>query len=136
MGSVIEEMLFGLETKRFANITLVNEQASFVLRSSVLAALARQHAGTVVRSGEAYRVCRAGEEGSVLGFDDCGVVSQFAEPLGAAGVHLYYMSCYRTDYFLVLDGDVGTSEAILRERSVAQQHAEDDDDDEDEEEDD
>ena len=40
-----------------------------------------------------------------LGFDECGIVSEFSQPLAANGIGLFYLSTFSSDYIMVNDQD-------------------------------
>ncbi|KFO66070.1 GATS-like 3, partial [Corvus brachyrhynchos] len=50
-------------------------------------------------TGELWRMVRIG--GQPLGFDECGIVAQIAEPLAAADISAYYISTFNFDHALV-----------------------------------
>ncbi|XP_068557269.1 cytosolic arginine sensor for mTORC1 subunit 1 isoform X3 [Anas acuta] len=50
-------------------------------------------------SGELWRMVRIG--GQPLGFDECGIVAQIAEPLAAVDISAYYISTFNFDHALV-----------------------------------
>uniref|UniRef100_H3ARL9 Cytosolic arginine sensor for mTORC1 subunit 1 n=2 Tax=Latimeria chalumnae TaxID=7897 RepID=H3ARL9_LATCH len=50
-------------------------------------------------SEELWRMVRIG--GQPLGFDECGIVAQFSEPLADADISAYYISTFNFDHALV-----------------------------------
>lgn len=40
-----------------------------------------------------------------LGFDECGIVSEFSRPLSEDGIGLFYLSTFSSDYIMVNDMD-------------------------------
>lgn len=40
-----------------------------------------------------------------LGFDECGIVSEFSKPLAENGIGLFYLSTFSSDYIMVNDQD-------------------------------
>ncbi|XP_040207934.1 cytosolic arginine sensor for mTORC1 subunit 1 isoform X2 [Rana temporaria] len=65
-------------------------------------------------SGELWRMVRIG--GQPLGFDECGIVAQIAEPLAAADISAYYISTFNFDHALVPEEDINCVIELLNQR--------------------
>lgn len=52
-----------------------------------------------------------------LGFDECGIVSEFSRPLSESGIGLFYLSTFSSDYIMVNDQDFEQAVACLEETS-------------------
>ncbi|KAF9965570.1 GATS protein-like 3 [Mortierella alpina] len=50
-----------------------------------------------------------------LGFDECGIVSEFSRPLSENGIGLFYLSTFNSDYIMVNDQDFEQAVACLKE---------------------
>ncbi|XP_042194573.1 cytosolic arginine sensor for mTORC1 subunit 2 [Callorhinchus milii] len=57
-------------------------------------------------SGELWKMVRIG--GQPLGFDECGIVAQIAEPLAAADIPAYYISTFIFDHALVPEENINS----------------------------
>ena len=58
-----------------------------------------------------------------LGFDECGIVSEFSRPLSEDGISLFYLSTFSSDYIMVNDMDF--ERALNRLEETAKQAAQD-----------
>ncbi|KAF8930188.1 GATS protein-like 3 [Dissophora ornata] len=54
-----------------------------------------------------------------LGFDECGIVSEFSRPLSQSGINLFYLSTFNSDYIMVNDHDFNQAVARLHETANA-----------------
>ncbi|KAG0020562.1 Cytosolic arginine sensor for mTORC1 subunit 2 [Entomortierella chlamydospora] len=54
-----------------------------------------------------------------LGFDECGIVSEFSRLLSVNGIGLFYLSTFSSDYIMVSDQDFEQAVACLRETARA-----------------
>ncbi|KAF9160812.1 Cytosolic arginine sensor for mTORC1 subunit 2 [Mortierella sp. AD011] len=54
-----------------------------------------------------------------LGFDECGIVSEFSRLLSENGIGLFYLSTFCSDYIMVSDQDFEQAVACLRETARA-----------------
>jgi len=52
-----------------------------------------------------------------LGFDECGIVSEFSRPLSESGIGLFYLSTFSSDYIMVNDQDFEQAVICLEETS-------------------
>lgn len=50
-----------------------------------------------------------------LGFDECGIVSEFSRPLSEHGIGLFYLSTFSSDYLMVNDQDFDQAVSCLEE---------------------
>lgn len=50
-----------------------------------------------------------------LGFDECGIVSEFSRPLSENGIGLFYLSTFSSDYLMVNDQDFDQAVSCLEE---------------------
>ncbi|XP_072792230.1 cytosolic arginine sensor for mTORC1 subunit 1 isoform X3 [Taeniopygia guttata] len=66
-------------------------------------------------TGELWRMVRIG--GQPLGFDECGIVAQIAEPLAAADISAYYISTFNFDHALRSVPRRSPRRALLRSSS-------------------
>ncbi|XP_061458800.1 cytosolic arginine sensor for mTORC1 subunit 1 isoform X2 [Rhineura floridana] len=65
-------------------------------------------------SGELWRMVRIG--GQPLGFDECGIVAQIAEPLADADISAYYISTFNFDHALVPEDGIDNVIEVLQKR--------------------
>ncbi|NXG37876.1 CAST1 protein, partial [Dromaius novaehollandiae] len=65
-------------------------------------------------TGELWRMVRIG--GQPLGFDECGIVAQIAEPLAAADISAYYISTFNFDHALVPEEGITEVIELLQRR--------------------
>nr|XP_042711987.1 cytosolic arginine sensor for mTORC1 subunit 1 isoform X1 [Chrysemys picta bellii] len=65
-------------------------------------------------SGELWRMVRIG--GQPLGFDECGIVAQIAEPLADADISAYYISTFNFDHALVPEEGIDSIIELLQKR--------------------
>ncbi|XP_029427043.1 cytosolic arginine sensor for mTORC1 subunit 1 [Rhinatrema bivittatum] len=65
-------------------------------------------------SGELWRMVRIG--GQPLGFDECGIVAQIAEPLATEDISAYYISTFNFDHALVPEEDIDSVIQVLHKR--------------------
>uniref|UniRef100_A0A8D0HI13 Cytosolic arginine sensor for mTORC1 subunit 1 n=1 Tax=Sphenodon punctatus TaxID=8508 RepID=A0A8D0HI13_SPHPU len=65
-------------------------------------------------SGELWRMVRIG--GHPLGFDECVIVAQIAEPLADADISAYYISTFNFDHALVPEEGIDNVIEMLRKR--------------------
>ncbi|XP_074869316.1 cytosolic arginine sensor for mTORC1 subunit 1 [Carettochelys insculpta] len=68
-------------------------------------------------SGELWRMVRIG--GQPLGFDECGIVAQIAEPLADADISAYYISTFNFDHALVPEDGIDSVIQLLHRRQEA-----------------
>ncbi|KJE97286.1 hypothetical protein CAOG_07720 [Capsaspora owczarzaki ATCC 30864] len=115
--TLIELMLYSEEKdsaenddpmRHFFSFALVDNTISLVLDEESLARLP----STCNKSAVPYRVIQCYD--GPLGFEESGIVAQFAEPLADNGVHIYYMSTFLTDYTLVVEDEIELAETTLR----------------------
>nr|XP_056715582.1 cytosolic arginine sensor for mTORC1 subunit 1 isoform X2 [Euleptes europaea] len=69
-------------------------------------------------SGELWRMVRIG--GQPLGFDECGIVAQIAEPLADADISAYYISTFNFDHALVPEEGIDHVTEVLQKRQESQ----------------
>ncbi|XP_048370853.1 cytosolic arginine sensor for mTORC1 subunit 1 isoform X1 [Sphaerodactylus townsendi] len=69
-------------------------------------------------SGELWRMVRIG--GQPLGFDECGIVAQIAEPLADADISAYYISTFNFDHALVPEEGIDHVTEVLLKRQENQ----------------
>ncbi|XP_053136052.1 cytosolic arginine sensor for mTORC1 subunit 1 [Hemicordylus capensis] len=65
-------------------------------------------------SGELWSMVRIG--GQPLGFDECGIVAQIAEPLADADISAYYISTFNFDHALVPEEGIENVIEVLQKR--------------------
>ncbi|KAG7274414.1 hypothetical protein CRUP_027044 [Coryphaenoides rupestris] len=70
-------------------------------------------------SGELWKMVRIG--GQPLGFDECGIVAQIAEPLATADIPAYYISTFKFDHALVPEENIQSVIGALRTNGSAGQ---------------
>ncbi len=51
-----------------------------------------------------------------LDFDEVGILASLAVPLAEAGVSIFVISTYATDYVLVRDDQLESARSVLKER--------------------
>lgn len=57
-----------------------------------------------------------------LGFDECGIVSEFSRPLTENGIGLFYLSTFSSDYIMVNDQDFEQAVAYLHKTASVISH--------------
>ncbi|XP_019362291.1 PREDICTED: GATS-like protein 3 [Gavialis gangeticus] len=65
-------------------------------------------------TGELWRMVRIG--GQPLGFEECGIVAQIAEPLADADISAYYISTFNFDHALVPEEGICSVIEVLQKR--------------------
>ena|SRR5687767_11334758 len=88
----------------FASVTRTADELSVVCAEDAVPA--------EVKAARGWRGLRF--EGP-FAFEETGVLASVTAPLAAAGVSLFALSTYDTDYVLVRDGDLARAVAALRE---------------------
>lgn len=94
---------YWLGATSFRSVTRTPEELSIVCDAAVVPPEV-----TAVRDWRALRVA------GVLEFSETGVLSSLATPLAEAGISLFAVSTYDTDYVLVREGDLDRAVAALR----------------------
>ena len=64
---------------------------------------------------QAQRDFRALKVAGPLAFDEIGILAALAGPLAAAGISIFAVSTYDTDYVLVRESDLGKALGVLRD---------------------
>ncbi|NXW38757.1 CAST1 protein, partial [Phaetusa simplex] len=86
--------------------------------SPPLAPIGFSSSGCALQTGFAlpslWRMVRIG--GQPLGFDECGIVAQIAEPLAAADISAYYISTFNFDHALVPEEGIAEVIQLLQQR--------------------
>ena len=84
------------------SLTYTRDELSVVVEES--------RAPQAVRAQRDFRALRVA---GPLGFDEVGVLASLAAPLAEAGVSIFAISTYDTDYILVRQADLGRAVAAL-----------------------
>ncbi|KAF9158076.1 Cytosolic arginine sensor for mTORC1 subunit 2 [Actinomortierella ambigua] len=115
---LLESIFFDTRTDRFFSFTQTDTTLSMIMDDETLARFPdhtlNSHAG-------AWKLISIGD--GPLGFDECGIVSEFTRPLSDAGIALFYLSTFSSDYLMVSDQEFNHAVSCLREtaESAAQE---------------
>ncbi|KAF9972156.1 GATS protein-like 3 [Actinomortierella ambigua] len=115
---LLESIFFDTRTDRFFSFTQTDTTLSMIMDDETLA---RFPDHTLNTHAGAWKLISIGD--GPLGFDECGIVSEFTRPLSDAGIALFYLSTFSSDYLMVSDQEFDHAVSCLREtaESAAQE---------------
>jgi hypothetical protein len=87
-------------TDRFFSYTQTDNTRSIIMDEETLSRFPDNSLNTQAGS---WRLIAIGD--GPLGFDECGIVSEFSRPLSEHGIQLFYLSTFHSDYIMVNDQD-------------------------------
>ncbi|KAF9085134.1 GATS protein-like 3 [Mortierella sp. AD031] len=101
-----------LEEDRFFSFTQTDTTLSIIMDDATMSLFPDHTLNT--QEGD-WRLIAIGD--GPLGFDECGIVSEFSRPLSESGIGLFYLSTFSSDYIMVNDQDFEQAVACLEETS-------------------
>ncbi|KAI1315484.1 GATS protein-like 3 [Mortierella claussenii] len=99
-----------LEMERFFSFTQTDTTLSIIMDDATLSLFPEHTLNT--HAGD-WRLIAIGD--GPLGFDECGIVSEFSKPLSENGIGLFYLSTFNSDYIMVNEQDFEKAVACLHE---------------------
>ncbi|KAG0299559.1 GATS protein-like 3 [Dissophora globulifera] len=102
--------VLAIRTDRFFSFTQTDTTLSIIMDDSTLALFPDHTLNT--QAGD-WRLIAIGD--GPLGFDECGIVSEFSRPLNESGIGLFYLSTFSSDYIMVNDQDFELAVSRLHE---------------------
>ncbi|KAF9286822.1 GATS protein-like 3 [Mortierella alpina] len=99
-----------LENDRFFSFTQTDTTLSIIMDDATMSLFPDHTLNT--QAGD-WRLIAIGD--GPLGFDECGIVSEFSRPLSENGIGLFYLSTFNSDYIMVNDQDFEQAVACLQE---------------------
>jgi hypothetical protein len=93
--SVIKEIFFPSDNKRFFSYTETGEEYSLIMDKNCMKTFP-EHS---ITSGSHWRLIKVAD--GPLGFEEFGIVAALAQPLTSNKISLFYVSTFFTDYALV-----------------------------------
>ncbi|KAF9116056.1 GATS protein-like 3 [Mortierella sp. AM989] len=97
-----------LEIDRFFSFTRTDSTLSIIMDDATMSLFPEHTLNT--HAGD-WRLIAIGD--GPLGFDECGIVSEFSRPLSENGIGLFYLSTFNSDYIMVSDQDFEQAVACL-----------------------
>ncbi|KAF9915088.1 GATS protein-like 3, partial [Lobosporangium transversale] len=97
---LLESIFFDSRMERFFSFTQTDTTMSIIMDDATMSLFPEHTLNT--HAGD-WRLIAIGD--GPLGFDECGVVSEYSRPLSENGIGLFYMSTFRSDYIMVNDHD-------------------------------
>jgi len=109
MHAILLRLLFFPPRKeRFVSYTEIDGEMSFILDTEALGLFD-------LPANERWGLIKVDD--GPLGFEESGIVAALAVPLGDAGMPLFYLSTFLTDYALVPHASLGQAYATLQTNS-------------------
>ncbi|KAG0368657.1 Cytosolic arginine sensor for mTORC1 subunit 2 [Gamsiella multidivaricata] len=102
-----------LEIDRFFSFTQTDTTLSIIMDDATMSLFPDHTLNT--HAGD-WRLIAIGD--GPLGFNECGIVSEFSRPLSENGISLFYLSTFSSDYIMVNDQDF--EQAVARLHLTAQ----------------
>ncbi|GJJ76944.1 uncharacterized protein EMPS_09303 [Entomortierella parvispora] len=115
---LLESIFFDNRQDRFFSFTQTEMTLSMIMDDKTLSVFPEHSLNT--QAGD-WRLIAIGD--GPLGFDECGIVSEFSRPLSEDGIALFYLSTFSSDYIMVNDHDFEQAVNCLEE--TAKQAAQD-----------
>ncbi|KAG0054511.1 GATS protein-like 3 [Gryganskiella cystojenkinii] len=117
---LLESIFFDNRQDRFFSFTQTDTTLSMIMDDQTLSVFPEHTLNT--QEGD-WRLIAIGD--GPLGFDECGIVSEFSRPLSEVGIGLFYLSTFNSDYIMVNDQDFEEAVSCLEETAkIAAQDAE------------
>ncbi|KAI1315862.1 GATS protein-like 3 [Mortierella claussenii] len=107
---LLESIFFDKRDDRFFSFTQTDSTLSIIMDGATMSLFPDHTLNT--QAGD-WRLIAIGD--GPLGFDECGFVNQFSRPLGEAGVGMFYLSTFSSDYIMVNDQDYERAVTCLHE---------------------
>ncbi|KAG0335774.1 GATS protein-like 3 [Podila humilis] len=107
---LLESIFFDTRTDRFFSYTQTDNTRSIIMDEDTLSRFPDNSLNTQAGS---WRLISIGD--GPLGFDECGIVSEFSTPLSEHEISLFYLSTFHSDYILVNDHDFDESVSYLEQ---------------------
>ncbi|KAF9280003.1 GATS protein-like 3 [Linnemannia elongata] len=97
---LLESIFFDSRMDRFFSFTRTDTTLSIIMDDATMSLFPDHTLNT--HAGD-WRLIAIGD--GPLGFDECGIVSEFSKPLTENGIGLFYLSTFSSDYIMVNDQD-------------------------------
>ncbi|KAF9122272.1 GATS protein-like 3 [Mortierella sp. 14UC] len=107
---LLESIFFDSRMDRFFSFTRTDTTLSIIMDDATMSLFPDHTLNT--HAGD-WRLIEIGD--GPLGFDECGIVSEFSKPLTDNGIGLFYLSTFSSDYIMVNDQDFEFAVACLHE---------------------
>ncbi|KAG0011105.1 GATS protein-like 3, partial [Podila clonocystis] len=107
---LLESIFFDNRTDRFFSFTQTDTTLSIIMDDATMSLFPDHTLNT--HAGD-WRLISIGD--GPLGFDECGIVSEFSRPLSDNGIGLFYLSTFSSDYLMVNDQDFDQAVSCLEE---------------------
>ncbi|KAF9381463.1 GATS protein-like 3 [Podila verticillata] len=107
---LLESIFFDNRTDRFFSFTQTDTTMSIIMDDATMSLFPDHTLNT--HAGD-WRLISIGD--GPLGFDECGIVSEFSRPLSEHGIGLFYLSTFSSDYLMVNDQDFDQAVSCLEE---------------------
>lgn len=107
---LLESIFFDSRMDRFFSFTQTDTTLSIIMDDITMSLFPDHSLNT--HEGD-WRLIAIGD--GPLGFDECGIVSEFSRPLSESGINLFYLSTFNSDYIMVSDQDFKRAVARLHE---------------------
>ncbi|KAG0349015.1 GATS protein-like 3 [Podila minutissima] len=107
---LLESIFFDNRMDRFFSFTQTDTTMSIIMDDATLSLFPDHTLNT--HAGD-WRLISIGD--GPLGFDECGIVSEFSRPLSENGIGLFYLSTFSSDYLMVNDQDFDQAVSCLEE---------------------
>ncbi|KAF9907566.1 GATS protein-like 3 [Linnemannia zychae] len=111
---LLESIFFDNRVDRFFSFTQTDTTLSIIMDDATMSLFPDHTLNT--QEGD-WRLIAIGD--GPLGFDECGIVSEFSRPLSESGIGLFYLSTFSSDYIMVNDQDFERAVACLEETSLS-----------------
>ncbi|KAF8944854.1 GATS protein-like 3 [Haplosporangium gracile] len=109
---LLESIFFDNREDRFFSFTQTDTTLSIIMDDATMSLFPDHTLNT--QEGD-WRLIAIGD--GPLGFDECGIVSEFSRPLSESGIGLFYLSTFSSDYIMVNDQDFEQAVVCLKETS-------------------
>ncbi|KAG0280330.1 GATS protein-like 3 [Linnemannia exigua] len=109
---LLESIFFDNRVDRFFSFTQTDTTLSIIMDDATMSLFPDHTLNT--QEGD-WRLIAIGD--GPLGFDECGIVSEFSRPLSESGIGLFYLSTFSSDYIMVNDQDFERAVVCLEETS-------------------
>ncbi|KAF9933566.1 GATS protein-like 3 [Linnemannia zychae] len=109
---LLESIFFDNREDRFFSFTQTDTTLSIIMDDATMS-LFPDH--TLNTQEGSWRLIAIGD--GPLGFDECGIVSEFSRPLSESGIGLFYLSTFSSDYIMVNEQDFEQAVVCLEETS-------------------
>ncbi|KAF9913036.1 GATS protein-like 3 [Linnemannia zychae] len=114
---LLESIFFDSRMDRFFSFTRTDTTLSIIMDDATMSLFPDHTLNT--HAGD-WRLIAIGD--GPLGFDECGIVSEFSQPLTDNGIGLFYLSTFSSDYIMVNDQDFELAVTCLHETAKVSSH--------------